>query len=432
MCCLAATLLLLAACGGDEEPAAAAAPTEAPPAAEAPAEPASEPETPGNLAHVFAQGTELVSADEGGPLRNPVLAVTEDGFSWGALVRSGTGLVWMVDGEATPIEGGEVSEFTVSGDLSRYAHVSDGVVVVDGKQVEQGTTSCCPTFNRDGSRFGYIADGSVAVIDGVSQESHGATAAQLVLSLEGQGVAYIADGNTVVVDGEAQKAYDSVSTFTFSTDGSRFAYIADDSILVVDGEEREIGETLAEQIAFSPDGSSLAYIRGDFKAGRLFLDEKEQKRYRFGCTARLLPWACITFTSDGSGLGYTTQMLVRGSGAGGGIATSYRLVRDGVQDRLFVICCLVANPMGSQLAYVSDASGVVIDGQPQESTPVRPSPEKGAFAAGGNVGDLALARRNASDLGFSADGRSLGFLFYETDESPTSIAKLFLEILDVP
>ena len=429
---LVPSLLLLAACGGDEEPAAAAAPTEAPEAVEAPAETAPAPETPGTVAHVFAQGTELVSADEGAPIRNPILAVTKDGVSWGALVRSGAGLTWVVDGETTPIAVGEVSEFTVSGDLSRYAYVTDGVVVVDGKQVEQGTTSCCPTFSRDGSRFGYIAGGSVAVIDGVPQESHGVTAEQLVLSLVGRGVAYIADGNTAVLDGEAQETYDSVSALTFSQDGSHFAYVADDSILVVDGKEREIGESVAEQIAFSPDGSRLAYVKGSLNSGKAYLEEKEQKRHSFGCAQVMLKWGCIAVVSDGSSLAYTTPVLTLG-GVAGSQRLDFRVVRDGDRDTFFLVCCLIASPEGSHVAYVSARRGLVIDGQPVETVATALTSAPLAVSYGDRLEDPASVV--AADVVFSADGKGLAFLLYETDQgtrNPLSITRLHLESLEVP
>ena len=411
-CCLAISLLLLAACGGNDEPESAPPPEEAS-AADAPVEPAPAADLPPNLAHDFSDGTSLVSADEGGPLRNPMLAVTGEGFRWGALVRRGGELMWVVDGEATPVEGGEVSEFVASRDLLRYAYVSNGVVMVDGKQVEQGTTSCCPTFSLDGSRLGYIADGSATVIDGVPQESQGSTVGQLIFSPEGSSSAYVADGNTVVVDGEAQKRYDSVSTLTFSPDGSRFAYVANDSILVIDGEESEIGESTADQIAFSPDGSRVAYVRGDRKSGRVVLDEKEQKRHAFGCAEDLLPWGCMTFNSDGSTLAYTTLLLSAGSAISAGTGRlAYRVVRDGNRDSLTVACCLIASPEGAKVAYISEAQGVVVDGR--------------------TVGSMELSGRAPDDLVFSLDGTRLAFLIHESDARPKSITRLFLETLDVP
>ena len=414
ICCLAISLLLLAACGGDDEPAAAPPPEEASaadvPAADAPAEPAPAADLPPNLAHLFSDGTSLVTADEGGPLRNPMLAVTGEGFRWGALVRRGGELMWVVDGQETPIEGGEVSEFVASRDLSRYAYVSNGVVVVDGKQVEQGTTSCCPTFSLDGSRFGYIADGSVGVIDGTPQESQGSTVEQLIFSPVGSSSAYVVGGNTVVLGGSAQKQYDSVSALTFSPDGSRFAYMANDQLLVVDGEESEIGESTAEQIAFSPDGSRVAYVRGDRKSGRVVLDDTEQKRHAFGCAEDLLPWACMTFSSDGSTLAYVTLLLSSVPDYSGTLA--YRVVRDGNRETLTVACCLIASPEGAKIAYVSEAQGVVVDGR--------------------TLGSMELSGRTPDDLVFSMDGTRVAFLLHESEATPKSITSLFLETLDVP
>ena len=424
---------MLGACGGDEEPAAAApgetataepAPTEAPPASP---EPAPDPAAPNTLIFEFPQGTEQLSFDEGGLARNPVLAATDQGFRWGALVTRDGEVTWVVDGESTFIGEKEISEFASSVDLSRYAYVSDDVVVVDGEQVAEGATGCCPTFSRDGAAFGYIADGSYVVLNGASQEAYAEGVSRLVLSDDGSRSAYVVGGNTVVLDGETQKQYDSISTLTFSADGSRFAHIANEDILVVDGEEREIGESLAEQIAFSPDGSRLAYVKGDLKSGTVILDEEEQKRNPFGCAAILLLWECITFTSDGAGLAYTTFVLV---GFGGQSAGGYRVIRDGDPERGLLACCLVASPEGSHVAYVSSRRGVVVDGQALEG--VVSIPEEGLVATHAAVVGTEAVGRAPADLVFSGNGMALAFLLFDVGVSPSSITRLYLETLDVP
>jgi len=423
--------VLSAACGGTEEPTTditETLPTTAP--AETVIEPPQELDTAELLAHTFPQGTELLILDEGALSRNPIMAATGDGFKWGALVKNGNEVSWILNGDTTSISDGEISDFAVSTDLSRYAHVSNDVVVVDGKQVDQGSTSCCPIFSNDGSSFGYIADDSFVVINGTASKSHLDTVDNLVISPDGTRSAYIVGGNTVVVDGEEKPKYDSVSTLTFSPDGSRFAYIANDALLVVDGEEQDIGETTAEQIVFSPDSSRLAHVRDEMRLGRLFVDEKEYAAHRFGCAPSLLSWGCITFTSDSESIAYTTIIMTAGSGhTGGTTALQFRLVQDGKRQRDAVGCCLVASPEGAHVAYVSKGFTIMIDGRSIESeassltdAPLVFGYEIKLDLPGGLV---------PADLVFSTDGELLSFLLYETDPSTSSVTKLYLEELDV-
>ena len=427
--CMAVSLVLLAACGGEEEPATAVAevqPTSAPTATV----PAPEVGSADTLAYTFQASTELVGFEGRPSLKNPILVATDEGFTWGALVSSQGKAMWVVDGKTASLGDGQISDFVVSADLARYGYVSGDVVVVDGKQVDQGQTSCCPVFSEDGSRFGYVADGSFVVLDGAPQADQGDSVSQLTLSPDGSGHAYVVGGDTVVVDGENQKQYDSVSTLTFSPDGSRFAYIANDGVLVVDGEESEIEETTEGQIAFSPDGSRLAYVAGELKLGDVVLDEKVMQRYSFGCPKVFLRWACLTFTSDGSSLTYTT--LVMGPSFGGESAgLTYRVVQDDEQQRgHFVGCCLIARPESAQVAYVSSRFFVVVNGQQVESA--ASSFSTAALAFGYSDRQHLRSWLIPADLVFGTQGGTLGFLLYETDVSPTSITKLYLETLDVP
>ena len=429
-CCIAVSLLLAAACGGEEEAPATAVPQDEPTAASAATEPDPSAAASEILAHEFAPGTVLLDLGETGLVRNPIMVVTNEGFTWGALVSGQGEAAWVVDGEVTPLGGGEVSGFAVSGDLSRYAYASNDVVVVDGQQVDQGQTSCCPTFSEDGSRSGYIADGSFVVLDGVPQDAQDGAVSQLVLSPDGSRYAYVVGGNTVVLDGEKQTRYDRVAALTFSPDGSRFAYAANDDLLVVDGEETEIGENTAGLVAFSSDGSKLAYVKGDSSLGRVVQDDKELQRHPFGCGPCLRPWTCFTFTSDGSSLAYTTPLLTSGGGGTGGTqALQFRVVLDGVRESNSLGCCLVVSPKDAHMAYVTSGFRVVVDGRTIESAAASLTTEDLVFSYEMRVdvpGGLI-----AADLVFSVDGKSLGFLLYETDPNQ-AITKVFLETLDVP
>ena len=133
-CCLAMLVLLLGACGGEAEPEGAApgeAATAGPGATAVPATPA-----PENLAFEFSQGSELLKSEEGGPTRNPIVVAKEGGFRWGALVKRDGEVNWVVDGETMSIDDVELSGFAANADLSRFAYVSDDVVVEDGEPVE--------------------------------------------------------------------------------------------------------------------------------------------------------------------------------------------------------------------------------------------------------------------------------------------------------
>ena len=428
-CLLIISVLILSACGGDEEaPADApeAEPTSAP-AAAAPTEPAPVPETSELMAYQFPGGAELVSFEEGGLQRNPVITATESGFRWGALVKRGNEVSWVVNGESTSIGTGDITDFAASADLSRHAYVANDVVAVDGNQVDQGSTSCCPTFSDDGS---------IVVVNGTAGQSHGDGVDNLVVSPDGSRSAYIVGGNTVVLDGEEQTQYESVSTLTFSPDGSRFAYIANDALLVLDDEESDIGETTAELIVFSPDSSRLAYVQDELRLGKLFVDEKEQTRYTFGCAPSLLPWRCITFTSDSESVAYTTLILSSGAGViGGTTALQFRLVQDGERQREAVGCCLVASPTGAHVAHVAHVSKgftILVDGQQVESEAAGLTDATLVFSyvirldlPGGLV---------PADLVFSTDGETLAFLLYEAAVSTqaASITNLYLEELEVP
>ena len=425
-CCLSASLLLLAGCGGEEEPPTAV-PQEEPTAAPTETVPAPEAGSPDTLAYTFEEGTELIAFEGRPSLKNPILVAIDEGFRWGALVGVQGQTMWVVDGETTSLGDEEISDFAVSADLSRFAYRSNDVVAVDGKEVGHGQTSCCPVFSEDGSSVGYIADGSFVVLDSVPHERMGDAAEQLTLSADGSRHAYIVDGNAVVLDGEKQKAYDRVAALTFSPDGSSFAYLANDDLLVVEGKETEIEENTAGQVAFSPDGSQMAYVKGELKSGRVVVGNKVQQRYSFGCPEVFLKWSCITFTSDGSSVAYTAPLL---SVAAGPYRLSYRVVRDGAQDRPFIGCCLVASPKGSHIAYVSSLFKVLVDGQELESVAASLTPSRLVFAYENRL-DLPGGLL-AADLVFTANSENLGFLLYETGLDPASITKLHLEVLDVP
>ena len=425
-CCIAVSLLVSAACGGEEE-LATAVPTEEPTAEPAATAPAPSTASSDMLAHEFAGDTALLSLDDAGLARNPIMVVTDEGFTWGALVTEQGEAAWVVDGEPTSLGGGEISDFAVSADLSRYAYVSNDTVVVDGQQVDQGQTSCCPTFNEDGSRSGYIADDSFVVLDGVPQDAQDGTVAQLVLSPDGSRYAYVVGGNTVVLDGETQTSYDRVAALTFSPDGSRFAYAANDDLLVVDGVETEIGENTAELLTFSSDGSKLAYVRGDSSLGRVVLDDKELQRHPFGCGPSLRPWTCFTFTSDGSSLAYTTPLLTSGGGGTGGTqALQFRVVLDGERESNSLGCCLVVSPKDAHMAYVTSGFRVVADGRTIESASASLTTEDLVFSYEMRVdvpGGLI-----AADLAFSVDVRASDFSYtrpIRTSPSPRSFWRLW-------
>lgn len=423
-------LLLAGACGAQDEPVeveptVTTAPVEVEPST------VPEPIVSPTLVHEFEEGTQLVSQGGGGLPRNPVLVAIGEQFKWGALVSRDGEIMWTVDGVVTPIGSEGVSDFVASTDLSRYAYVANSVVVVDGEQVEQGSTSCCPTFSQDGTTVGYIADGSIVVIDGVPQESMGNIAEQLLLSADGSRYAYIVDGSSVVLDGEKQETYDRVFSPTFSPDGSGFAYLANEDLLVVEGEETGIEENTAGQVVFSRDGSHLAYVKGTLKYGQVVIDENVQQRYTFGCPEVFLRWSCMAFISGGSTVAYTTPVMSP-QGVGGSSRLTYRVIQDGVQGRPFIGCCLTGSMEGSHVAYVSSLFKLLVDGNEMESVAASITDSRLIFAYENRL-DLPGGLL-AADLVFSASGEKLGFLLHETevDFSSDSITRVHVEILDLP
>jgi hypothetical protein len=82
-----------------------------------------------------------------------------------------------------------------------------------------------------------------------------------------------------VLDGEEQRNFDSVRGLTFSRDGKHFAYIAknhDGDFVIVDGVTgRPFAGIFPDSLAFSPDGSILAYLATSGRQYKFIVNERE-------------------------------------------------------------------------------------------------------------------------------------------------------------
>ena len=233
-CCLAGLLLLLGACSGEEAPSAAV-PGETVTAEPAATEVAPAPDVTEGLAHEFPPGTELLTFDEVGLARNPSLAARDDGFRWGALVSREGQVAWVVDGEETPVGDGEVSEFVATADLSRYAYVSNDMVVVDGeREVLVGARYRALDVEGKTEARRQLVESLTALVGAISPES-------LVLALE---EAQIETGDSMLVrltDPEGESGVEL--EFQIGTEGRIVQIRRLVPSVVVDPREEEVGTT---------------------------------------------------------------------------------------------------------------------------------------------------------------------------------------------
>ncbi len=162
---------------------------------------------------------------------------------------------------------------SVSPDCARVAFVertnNKMRAVIDGKAGDLFDEVYRPRFSANSRRCGYVARNwqkHLVVVEGVKSKEYDAIVpASLLLSPDNKGIAFIAvqDANYFVIRDEAAFGpYLSVSEIAFSPDGSKLAWCAEitqgESALFVDGKRKHKGA--AGNICFSPDGKRMAFI----------------------------------------------------------------------------------------------------------------------------------------------------------------------------
>jgi len=205
----------------------------------------------------------------------------------------------------------------------------------NGKESTPYQSYISGVFSSDGSRFAAIfSDNShrqTVVVDGTEIGTYGTPEngnpiPEFIFSKNGASYAFsVAEGPSateigyVVVNGVAKKKYKSINGITFSDDGKHLAYIAYDGNQFVVKDDIEssikaqwIGSPQVDQpMAFSPDGSKLAYIIGkgtqrpyDYV---LIVNEKEVSTPHNGGVSR------IVFSPDSKRLAYIARDITPNS-----------------------------------------------------------------------------------------------------------------------
>ncbi len=223
-----------------------------------------------------------------------------------------------------------------------------------------------PRFGPQGKRLALVvmlSDGKRAVmLDGQAGKPYDVISAGLIeFSPNGRRVAYggVRDGKCfLVVDGRELGPYDDLGTRTgyrFSADGARLAFVAaegDQVAVVVDEQKLPACHDVAD-LAFSPDGTRVAYAATDQQGGPWYVvvDGKKQPPHA------TLGDGTLRFGPGGRRLAY----------AAADAAGKWCVVVDGQAGPKFdQIGQMQFGPRGERFAYVvrrGDRQAVVLDGQ---------------------------------------------------------------------
>lgn len=144
------------------------------------------------------------------------------------------------------------------------------VIVVDGKEVDEGEYLGTPVYSDSGERIAYVkktGDTWSVVVDGVAGPPYRSIGNNLVFSRDGRHFLYRGGDSLdyVVVDGVQSKGYGTIqeNSYEFSRDGSHVAFVAHEgrqALWVLDGTEGVPYEWVSSDAAFSPDGRRLTYV----------------------------------------------------------------------------------------------------------------------------------------------------------------------------
>ncbi len=274
------------------------------------------------------------------------------------------------------------------------------VVAVNGKDEKEydWVVANSLTFSADSSVCAYVVQdskGMYPVIGGVEGKAyHEIIKSDLFAIPGGKSFAFFAKNksggrNFVVINGEDGKEYDDVGNLVFSPDGKRWAYAvrsgekmyflidnkptaeydavngasfvwSPDStryafgavkgkgetakaVVVIDGKEA-VEAANAGRVFFSPDSQRTAFVVGDAKSAKIYIDGKEAKTYD-----RILG-ETVRFSPDSKRVAYLAGRVAKDQDKG---ATFY--VIDGEESRPYeqiVLNSLMFSPDSKRAAFV--------------------------------------------------------------------------------
>ncbi|MGA2499921.1 MAG: hypothetical protein ABSH20_19460 [Tepidisphaeraceae bacterium] len=290
-------------------------------------------------------------------------------------------------------------------------NVDKFIVSVDGKDQKEydWIVANSLTFSADSSACAYVVQdskGMYPVIGGVESKPCFEIVKSDIFAIPGgKGFAWFAKAkaggkNYVVINGEDGKEYDEVGNLVFSPDGKHWAYavrtgekmyfLIDSkptseydavigasftwspdnlhhafsaikgkgdgakAVVVIDGKE-VVEANSAGRVFFSPDSQRTAFVIGDAKSAKIYIDGKEAKAYD-----RILS-ETVRFSPDSKRVAYLAGRAAKGDDKG---STFY--VVDGEETRSYeqiVLNSLMFSPDSKRFAFVvaKDLPGLPAD-----------------------------------------------------------------------
>ena len=169
-------------------------------------------------------------------------------------------------------------------------------VVINDEQGKEFAEVRSLVFNKDGSRWAYVAkltgdsDGYVVVVDGTPTTEYAKILpaspvfSSVVFSPDGKRLAFAYEKKgkeTWVLDGKEIGPFDRVGPMTFSPDSTRYAFTAErdgKQFVILDGQPGKTYDRV-RAIVFSPDSKRLAFSAGRSRDYFTVVDDVEGKAF---------------------------------------------------------------------------------------------------------------------------------------------------------